>query len=325
MHVPFVHVNAMQTRKLLLLMCGALLVSMTLFMTVKSGGHWDFVLGFRGGKLVALLVVAYAISISTVLFQTITSNRILTPYIMGFDALYLLIQTVLIFTFGGIGYVALGHVYKFGFEIGIMLFASLVMFSTLFLKAQDDLYRMVLTGVILGVLFRSLTTFLQRVIDPEEFAVVQSVSFAQFNVIRMDLLSVSLVIVAIVSLIIWRYRYELDVIALGRDHAINLGVNYKFSMVLILFLISVLVSISTALVGPVSFFGLLVSGIVYPLMKTHRHAVLIPAAFLIGSLILVTGQLIFEHFLGMQSVLSVVVEFLGGIVFIIFLLRRKAL
>ncbi|MDK7179050.1 iron chelate uptake ABC transporter family permease subunit, partial [Micrococcus luteus] len=78
-------------------------------------------------------------------------------------------------TFGGIGYVALGHVYKFGFEIGIMLFASLVLFSTLFLKAQDDLYRMVLTGVILGVLFRSLTTFLQRVIDPEEFAVVQSV------------------------------------------------------------------------------------------------------------------------------------------------------
>lgn len=314
----------MHTRRLVLLTV-ALLVSMGLFMTINSGGHWDFVLPFRGAKLVALLVVAYAIAISTILFQTITSNRILTPYIMGFDALYLLIQTVLIFAFGGLGYVLFGHLFKFSIEVGIMLLASLVMFSTLFLKAQDDLYRMVLTGVILGVLFRSLTSFLQRIIDPEEFAVVQSVSFAQFNIVRTDLLGFSLIIVAVVSLIIWRYRHELDVIALGREHAINLGVNYKRSMVLMLFLIAVLVSLSTALVGPVSFFGLLVSGIAYPTMKTHRHAVLIPAAFLIGALILVTGQLIFEHFLGMQAVLSVVVEFLGGIVFIIFLLRRKAL
>lgn len=314
----------MQTRRLVFLTT-ALLVSMVLFMTVKAGGQWDFVLSFRGSKLVALLVVAYAISISTVLFQTITSNRILTPYIMGFDALYLLIQTTLIFSFGGLGYATLGHIPKFGLEVSIMLFASLVMFSTLFLKAQDDLYRMVLTGVILGVLFRSLTSFLQRIIDPEEFAVVQAATFAQFNIIRTDLLGVSLIIVLAVSVAIWRYRHELDVIALGREHAINLGVNYKRSMILMLFLIAVLVSISTALVGPVSFFGLLVSGIVYSVMKTHRHAVLIPASFLLGALILVLGQLIFEHFLGMQAVLSVVVEFLGGIVFIIFLLRRKAL
>lgn len=316
--------SSMQTRRLVFLSL-ALLVSMVLFMTVNSGGHWDFVLSFRGGKLVALLVVAYAIAVSTILFQTITSNRILTPYIMGFDALYLLIQTVLVFTLGGLGYATISHVPKFAAEVGIMLFASLVLFSTLFLKAQDDLYRMVLTGVILGVLFRSLTSFLQRLIDPEEYAVVQSVSFAQFNIIRTDLLTVSLVIVAIVSLIIWRCRYELDVIALGREHAINLGVNYKRSMILMLFLIAVLVSISTALVGPVSFFGLLVSGIVYSLMKTTRHSLLIPAAFLMGALILVAGQLVFEQVLGMQAVLSVVVEFLGGIVFIIFLLRRKAL
>ncbi len=324
MHVLSVFVDIMQTPRLVFL-TAALLVSMALFMTVKAGGQWDFVLSFRGSKLVALLVVAYAISISTILFQTITSNRILTPYIMGFDALYLLIQTSLIFGFGGLGYATIGHIPKFGLEVSIMLFASLVMFSTLFLKAQDDLYRMVLTGVILGVLFRSLTSFLQRIIDPEEFAVVQAATFAQFNIIRTDLLGVSLVIVIAVSVVIWRYRHELDVIALGREHAINLGVNYKRSMILMLFLIAVLVSISTALVGPVSFFGLLVSGIVYSMMKTHRHSVLIPASFLLGALILVLGQLIFEHFLGMQAVLSVVVEFLGGIVFIIFLLRRKAL
>lgn len=314
----------MPTRKLLL-MSMALVVSMVLFMTVNAQGQWDFVLSFRGAKLLALLVVAYAIAISTILFQTITANRILTPYIMGFDSLYLLIQTVLIFSFGGLGYATMAYGSKFGIEVGLMLLASIVLFSSLFLKASEDLYRMVLTGVILGVLFRSLTSFLQRVIDPEEFAVVQSASFAQFNLVRTELLGLSLVVVGIVSLLIWHYRHKLDVIALGREQAINLGINYKQSLIFILFLIAVLVAVSTALVGPVSFFGLLVSGIVYPVMKTYRHAVLIPAAFLIGALILVIGQLVFEHVLGLQAVLSVVVEFLGGIVFIIFLLRRKAI
>lgn len=304
--------------------CG-LLVSMVLFMTVNSSGNWGFVLPFRGGKLLALLLVAYAISISTVLFQTLTANRILTPYIMGFDSLYLLIQSALVLLLGGFGYAMLDPSFKFSIEIGIMLIASLLIFSSLLLSNATDLYRMILVGVILGVLFRSLASFIQRIIDPDDFAVVQNASFAQFNVVNTTLLQISLVLVVGVSIVIWRLRHVLDVMALGREHAINLGIPYRRCNVLILFLIAILVSVSTALVGPVSFFGLLVSGMTYVLMKTHRHAVLIPAAFLMGGLCLVSGQMLFEHVLGMKAVLSVVVEFLGGIVFLVFLLKRKAL
>ena len=59
-------------------------------MTLGANGQWDFVLPFRGGKLAVMLLVAYAVAVSSVLFQTVTHNRILTPAIMGFDALYLL-------------------------------------------------------------------------------------------------------------------------------------------------------------------------------------------------------------------------------------------
>lgn len=306
-------------------MSGGLLVSMALFMTVNSSGNWDFVLPFRGGKLLALLLVAYAISISTVLFQTLTANRILTPYIMGFDSLYLLIQSAMVLLLGGLGYAMLDPAFKFSIEIGIMLIASVLIFSSLLFSNTGDLYRMILVGVILGVLFRSLASFIQRIIDPDDFAVVQNASFAQFNIVNTSLLQISLVLIVGVSIVIWRLRHILDVIALGREHAINLGVPYRRFNVLFLFLIAILVSVSTALVGPVSFFGLLVSGITYVLMKTHRHAVLIPAAFLVGALCLVSGQMLFEHVLGMKAVLSVVVEFLGGIVFLVFLLKRKTL
>ncbi|MDY0272840.1 MAG: iron chelate uptake ABC transporter family permease subunit [Advenella sp.] len=298
---------------------------MALFMTVNSSGNWDFVLPFRGGKLLALLLVAYAISISTVLFQTLTANRILTPYIMGFDSLYLLIQSAMVLLLGGLGYAMLDPAFKFSIEIGIMLVASVLIFSSLLFSNTGDLYRMILVGVILGVLFRSLASFIQRIIDPDDFAVVQNASFAQFNIVNTSLLQISLVLIVGVSIVIWRLRHILDVMALGREHAINLGIPYRRYNILILFLIAILVSVSTALVGPVSFFGLLVSGITYVLMKTHRHAVLIPAAFLVGALCLVSGQMLFEHVLGMKAVLSVVVEFLGGIVFLVFLLKRKTL
>ncbi|NOL50036.1 iron chelate uptake ABC transporter family permease subunit [Pelistega europaea] len=294
-------------------------------MTVKANGRWDFILPFRGGKLLALITVAYAVSVSTILFQTITNNRILTPYIMGFDTMYLLVQTILVFVLGAVAYSSLATGIKFFVEVGVMMLASMLLFSLLFTKAHEDLYRMILTGVILGVLFRSLTSFIQRIIDPEEFSVVQSVSFAQFNVIKTDLLVFSVPIIVVVSLIIWHYRHQLDVLSLGRDQAINLGLDYKKCVVFFLFLIALLVSVSTALVGPVTFFGLLVSGMTYEYIKTYRHSLLIPAAFLIASIALVLGQVVFEHVLGLQGVLSVVIEFLGGIVFIFFLLRRKAL
>lgn len=316
----------MQKHKQGLLYLGlGLLVAAIVFMTIGASGNWAFILSFRGTKLLALIVVAYAIGVSTILFQTITNNRILTPYIMGFDTLYLLIQTLLVFTLGGLHYASLASGFKFSIELFFMLAASMVLFMLLLTKAHNDLYRMILTGVILGVLFRSLTSFIQRLIDPEEFAVVQSVSFAQFNIIKTDLLLYSVVIIALVSLIIWRYRHELDVLALGRDQAINLGLNYQKRVVFFLFLVAILVSVSTALVGPVSFFGLLVSGMTYEYTKTYKHSILIPAAFLIAALSLVLGQVVFEHILGLKGVLSVVIEFLGGIVFIFFLLRRKAL
>jgi len=311
-------------QRLLYLVFG-LAVAATLFMTVGAAGKWDFVLAFRGSKLLALIVVAYAVGVSTILFQTITNNRILTPYIMGFDTLYLLIQTLLVFALGGLHYASLASGMKFSVEVVLMLLASMLLFIVLFIRAHEDLYRMILTGVILGVLFRSLTSFIQRLIDPEEFAVVQSVSFAQFNIIKTDLLLYSLIIIVLVSMVIWHYRHELDVLALGREQAINLGLNYQKRVVFFLFLVAILVSVSTALVGPVTFFGLLVSGMTYEYVKTYKHSILIPAAFLIAAVSLVLGQVIFEHVLGLKGVLSVVIEFLGGIVFIFLLLRRKAL
>lgn len=311
-----------KSTSLLLLLGGILIASVLFFMTFNANGNWDFILLFRGKKLLLLLIISYTIGVSTLLFQTLTNNPILTPSILGFDSLYLLVQTLLIFIFGGIGFTQLDIANKFAFESMLMLGASLLLFKTL-TKEHMDLARMILVGVIFGVLFRSLNNLLQRMIDPEEFAVAQGSSFASFNSVNQTLLWIGFVIAILSALWVWQQHHKLDVLLLGRDHAINLGINHhRFSRQLLV-CCALLVSVSTALVGPILFLGLLVCAIVNALAPTVAHSVRIPMTFFISATTLILGQAIFEQLLGMQGVLSVVIEFLGGMVFIYLILNRR--
>lgn len=141
-----------------------LLVSCALFLTLNAHGNWDFVLPLRGAKLGALLLVAYAVGVSTLLFQTLTNNPILTPSLLGFESLYIFLQTLLVAVLGGVGYTHLPPLGKFGFEAAAMIGGSLLLFRILLKQGGRDLARMILTGVIFGILFRSLSSLLQRLI-----------------------------------------------------------------------------------------------------------------------------------------------------------------
>lgn len=300
----------------------ALVVVSTLFLTLEAKGSWSFTLWFRGQKLASLLLIGAAVSIATILFQTITHNRILTPSIMGFDALFLLILTLMIFGMGAGAYAQVPKVTLFLINLILLTLASVALFTLLLRDQRSDLMRMVLTGIILGVLFRSLVLFIQRLIDPSEFAVLQSASFARFNKADPDLLLVSAVLVCLAGGAIWRMRHRLDVLALGEVLPVSLGADPRRGQLTVLMLISVLVSVSTALVGPVAFLGLLVSSLTYRVIPSWHHGHILPAAILIGGITLVGGQLVLERILHFETPLAVVVECLGGLAFLILILRK---
>jgi len=304
-----------------LLTCLAV-ASIVAFMTLGAKGQWSFVIPFRGAKLTAMLLVAYAIAVSSVLFQTVTHNRILTPAIMGFDALYILIQAIIVFIFGLNATAHWDPAWKFLFEVTIMTAFAAALFQWIFSGAARSLHLVMLVGIVFGLLFRSLSSFMIRLIDPNEFLVLQDRMFASFNTIRTDLLLVSTVTVLAVSVIGWRLRSTYDVLALGRDAAINLGIAYRRVLMLTLVLVSVLVSVSTALVGPVTFFGLLVSNLAYMFMKSDKHRYTVPAAVLLAITLLVGGQTVLERVLALNTAVSVVIEFIGGLMFITLVIRK---
>lgn len=308
-------------RSRLLLLVALLIVCSGLFMTVGARGNWGFVIPFRGTKLATLIVVGIAISTSTVLFQTITQNRILTPSIMGFDALYILLLTAAVYFLGGQEVARMSEHAVFAFSSILLIVASLVLFGTLLWQVRADIYRMILTGIIFGVLFRSLTSFMQRMIDPNEFSIIQVASFARFNKIDMELLAISATVTAVALAFAWRMRFRLDVLALGHDAAVNLGESPRRGQFESLILIAILVSASTALVGPVAFLGLLVVSLTHVIIPTGSHAVLLLSTALVSSIVLVSGQFALERLLGLSTPLSVVVDLLGGLVFLTLLLR----
>jgi iron complex transport system permease protein len=299
-------------------------VSIVLFMTLGAKGSWSFVLSFRGKKLLGLLLVAYSVAISTVLFQTATNNRILTPSIMGFDALYVLIKTGVVFFFGIGALVSIDTQVQFLFEVAIMVVFALILFRWLFLGEERSLHLLVLVGIVFGILFRSISNLMQRMLDPGAFNVLQDTMYASFSTTDPTLLGISCIIVAAVSVIGFRIMHTYDVLTLGRAQAINLGVDYKRTVVTILVLIAILVSVSTALVGPITFFGLLVATLAHSLVGNSKHRYVLPAAALLAVICLVGGQTVLERVFEFDTALSIIIEFLGGIVFIFLVLRRSA-
>lgn len=306
----------------LLLLVGLLVLACGLFLLWNLRSPVGFILSLRFTKLAALCVVGAAIGTATVLFQTIAANRMLTPGIVGFDALFVFIQTVLVLTLGGVGFAALPSLAQFGMETAVLMIAALALFSVLLRNGAEDILRLVLTGVILGVLLRGLAGLAQRLLDPSEFSIVQQATFATFGAVDKTQLAIAALILGVSMAGALRIARFLDMVALGRNVALPLGVDYDRVVFLALGLVALLVATSTALVGPITFLGLLASSLAHAVLPTWRHARLLPAAALIGATILVSGQFVFERLLGLQSTLTVVVEFAGGVLFLFLVLRR---
>ncbi len=295
-----------------------------LFLAWNLKAPVEFILTLRVGKLASLVVVGAAIGAATVIFQTLTENRLLTPGIVGFDALFVFIQTALVLLFGGSVQAAIPPLLQFIAEAACLVAVSLALFTLLLRRGAGDILRMVLTGVILGIFLRGLTSFAQRLLDPSEFAIVQQASIASFTAVNSQVLTIAgVTLILALGAALW-LAPSLDAAGLGRQTARGIGLDHDKVVLAGLSLVALLVALSTALVGPVTFLGLIAASLAYRFCGTWRHAVLIPAAALIGAAILLAGQFMFERLLGLQSSLSVVVEFLGGLLFLFLLLRRSA-
>lgn len=299
------------------------LLSVTLYLFYNLPNRWQYALENRALSLIAIVVTGAGIALAAMIFQTVVNNRILTPSILGLDSLYLLIQTTIVFVAGSHALFAIDSTLLFFVSTGVMVLFAFALYYFLFKREQQNIFFLLLVGIVFGTFFQSMTTFMEVLIDPNEFQTVQDIGFASFNRMNINILWIALGILLLTVFYSCRYLRYFDVLALGRDAAINLGVPYHQITRQLLIIVAVLTSVSTALVGPLTFLGLLVMNLTFEFIRSYQHKILIPAAMLIAVITLVFGQMLVSQVFSFNTTLSIIVNFIGGIYFIYLLLRTN--
>ena len=286
---------------------------------------YQYALSRRIPKLIAIMLTGGGIAVSSVIFQTVTNNRILTPSVLGLDSLYTMLQTVIVFIFGSANVALIGSNVNFILAGILMVLFSLVLFRIMFKQENQNLFFLLMLGMIFGTLFSSLSSFMQMVMDPNEFLIVQNKMFASFNNVKSSLLGISTITMGLTLFWVLKDAKKLDVIALGKEQAINLGIDYDRMVRKMLVAVAILVSVSTTLVGPITFLGILVTNLAYQMIKDYRHSIVIPTSILLSLLALIGGQFLVERVFQFNTTIGVIINFVGGLYFIYILLKEERL
>lgn len=313
-------------RKLVILAVLAAL-AVVLYMTVNvrfdNPKLMQYALRIRTPKVIVMLLVSVCIGGASMVFQSVINNTIVTPCLLGMNSLYTLIHTGVVFFFGAGSLVARNTNVSFAVDLLFMGVIATFIYSYMFKKTKYNVLYVLLIGTVLSSFFSSVQATMTRVMDPNEYDALLATLVASFSNINSEIILLSVVLMALVVLVLRKDLALLDVITLGKEQAINLGVDYDRTIRRLLLGVVLFIAIATAMVGPISFLGLILANLSRQLLRTYRHTHLILGSALIGMVILVGGQVIVEQVFVYSIPISVFITVGGGVYFLYLLLKQK--
>ena len=282
-----------------------------------------FAFKIRGPKLAAMVITAFAIGAASIVFQSVINNTIVTPCLLGMNSLYTLIHTAVVFFLGSGSVIAANANLSFITDVILMGIAATFIYSWLFKKTKHNVLYVLLVGTVLTSFFGSIQSSLTRIMDPNEYDTLLTTLVANFNNINTEIIVLSVVLLIFLAFALRRELALLDVLTLGKEQAINLGVDYDKSIRRLLLGVTLCIAVATAMVGPISFLGLIIANLSRQLLKTYRHTYLVLGSALFGIIVLLGGQIIVEHVYSYSVPISVFITVGGGLYFLYLLLSRK--
>ena len=282
-----------------------------------------YALKLRTPKLIVMIITAFAIGGASLVFQSVINNTIVTPCLLGMNSLYTLIHTAVVFFAGSTSVLANNANASFAVDLVIMGITATVIYGWLFKKTNYNVLYVLLIGTVLTSFFSSIQSTLTRVMDPNEYDNLLSTLVASFSNVNSEIIVFSVVVLGVLIFVLRKDLALLDVITLGRQQAVNLGVDYDRTIRRLLLGVTICIAVATAMVGPISFLGLIIANLSRQLLQTFRHGQLILGSAMFGTIVLVAGQLIVEHVFTYSIPVSVFITVGGGIYFLYLLLTRR--
>ena len=282
-----------------------------------------YILSRRLPTLVVMLIAAFSIGSASIIFQSIINNRIVTPCLLGMNSMYTLVHTAIVFTVGSGHVIATNSNLSFAVDLVVMGVTATFLYSYMFRKTGNNVLYVLLIGTVLSSFFGSIQSTMIRVMDPNEYDALLTTLVADFTNINTEVIVFSLVLLTALVIFLWEDLKLLDVITLGKAQAINLGVDYDRTVRRLLLGVVLCIAIATAMVGPISFLGLIIANLSRQMLKTHRHTHLITGAALVGMLAMIAGQLVSQHIFSYAVPISTFITIGGGIYFRYLLVSKK--
>ena len=282
-----------------------------------------YVMSLRIPTLMVMLIAAAAIGSASIIFQSIINNRIVTPCLLGMNAMYTLIHTGIIFLAGSGSVIAANANLSFAIDLFVMMVAAAFIYSYIFKKTGSNVLYVLLIGTVLSSFFGSIQSTMIRVMDPNEYDALLTTLVADFTNVNGEIIAFSIILLGILTIVLWKDLMLLDVITLGKEQAINLGVDYDSTIRRLLLGVVLCIAVATAMVGPISFLGLIIANLARQWLKTHRHSCLIAGTALMGVIAMIAGQILSQHLFNYSVPVSTFITIGGGIYFLYLLLFKK--
>ena len=274
-------------------------------------------------KLIVIALTAFSIGSASIVFQSVINNTIVTPCLLGMDALYTLVHTLVYFFAGAASVLVTNKQIAFSVDLAIMAVVGMVIYSYMFKKTGSNVLYVILIGTVLTSFFSSLQSTMTRMMDPNAYDTLLTTLVASFDNANTSLILFSAVVLFLVALFFWKDLRLLDALTLGKDKAVNLGIDYDRCIRRLLFAVTLYMTVATALVGPLAFLGLIIANLSRQLMQTYRHSLLISASVLFGMIVLLGGQFLVERIFSYNIPVSVFITTGGGIYFLYLLLVKR--
>ncbi len=284
---------------------------------------FQYILSLRIPTLVVMLIAAFAIGSASIIFQSIINNRIVTPCLLGMNSMYTLVHTGVVFVAGSGSAIATNSNLSFAIDLLVMSVAATFIYSYMFKKAGNNVLYVLLIGTVLSSFFGSIQSTMIRVMDPNEYDALLTTLVADFNHVNVEVIAFSMFLLIVLTILLWKDLMLLDVITLGKDQAVNLGVDYDHTIRRLLLGVVLCIAVATAMVGPISFLGLMIANLARQLLKTHKHKYLIIGSAMMGMIAMIGGQLISQHVFSYAVPISTFITIGGGIYFLYLLLFQK--
>ena len=302
-----------------------LVAAYLLIPTKNSSTVSNFILQRRFFKLLVMVIVSCAIPISTISFQTVVQNRFLTPGVLGIESLFVFIQSGLYYFESLVGVKVEQSVIIYSVTIAIQIGLLLLLMNASKGMMLSNFKVLLLLTMAFSMLLRNASTFLQVLMDPNEFDKLQSSLYPSFQKMNAQpmMFGVAIGLFVLLMMVFYRLRHQLDALHLGVDGAKMLGINTKLLSNVVIVIVIIMTSLSTILVGPLQFLGFMIANLTYQLTKEYKHGVLWLFSAVLGLVIVLAAQLIVERIFLLTIPISVFIEGIGGVLYLILLVKGE--